>query len=408
MTEASKDTRTEPDTDAGAAPGFFGDLSISAVVAGLIAVVVSYSGPMVVILTAASTGHLTGSQTTSWVWAVSIGSGVTCAALSLWTRQPVITAWSTPGAALLVTSLGQFTYAQAVGAYLVSAVAVTLVGLTGVFGKLMARVPGAIVAAMLAGILFSFGADAFRALSVSPLVPAVVLVTFFVVKRFTARYAVLCALITGVAAAAVSGQLHLAGVRFDLARPEWTTPSFGLAAVIGIGIPMFIVTMASQNAPGLAVLRGAGYTPDDRKLIGTTGAVSLALAPFGSHAINLAAITAAICTGPEAHPDPRRRYPAGVFCGLFYIAVGLFGSTLLSLFLGLPKGLVAAIAGVALLGALMGGLHTAMTDGQDREAALVTFLVTASGLTIAGIGSAFWGLLFGVVTHLILTTRRKP
>jgi benzoate membrane transport protein len=403
VTDASGSTAVETRQPA----GFFRDSSISAVVAGLIAVVVSYSGPMVVILTAAATGRLTDSQTTSWVWAVSLGSGLTCALLSLWTRQPIITAWSTPGAALLVTSLGQFTYAQVVGAYLVSAVAITLVGLTGVFGKLMSRVPGPIVSAMLAGILFTFGVDAFKALGVSPLVPAVVLVTYLVVKRFSARYAVLCALITGVIAAAVGGDLHLSAVRFDLARPEWTTPSFGLAAIIGIAVPMFMVTMASQNAPGLAVLRGAGYEPDDRKLIGTTGAVSVLLAPFGSHALNLAAITAAICTGPESHPDPRRRYPAGVFCGVFYIVVGLFGATLLALFTGLPKELVAAIAGIALLGALMGGLKGAMDDDKHREAALITFLVTASGLTIAGIGSAFWGLVFGVAAHLVLAARRK-
>jgi benzoate membrane transport protein len=336
---------------------------------------------------------------------VSIGSGVTCLALSLWTKQPVITAWSTPGAALLVTSLGDYTFSQAVGAYLVSAIAITVIGLTGVFGKVMSRVPTALVSAMLAGILFIFGVDIFRSMSVNPLIPSVVLATYLIVKRFNARYAVLCALLTGVIAAAASHQLHLSGVQFELARPEWTTPTFGAAAIIGIGVPLFIVTMASQNAPGLGVLKGAGFDPDDRKLLGATGFASVLLAPFGSHAINLAAITAAICTGPEAHPDPRRRYPAGVSCGIFYLVIGSFGATLLAVFTGLPKELVVAIASVALLGALMGGLKGAMDDDKHREAALITFLVTASGISILGIGSAFWGLVFGMVAHLVLTAR---
>ncbi|GAA1876046.1 benzoate/H(+) symporter BenE family transporter [Myceligenerans crystallogenes] len=386
---------------------WWGDLSVSAAVAGFIAVVVSYSGPMVIILAAAEAGRLSAGQTASWVWAVSIGSGLTCLGLSLWTRQPVITAWSTPGAALLVSSLDQFTFGEAVAAYLLSALAITVVGLTGIFGKLMATIPAPLVSAMLAGILFSFGVGLFDAVAATPLVPLVVFAAYLAVKRFSARYAVLCALVAGVVAVAATGGFDMAGVRLEIARPEWTAPEFGWAALVGIGIPMFVVTMASQNATGLGVLQTSGYTPDDRKLVGVTGLVSVLLAPFGSHAINLAAITAAICTGPEAHTDPRKRWPAGVFCGLFYLLIGTFGATLVALFTGLPGELVAAIAGVALLGALMGGLKGAMDDAAHREAALVTLLVTASGLTLFGIGSAFWGLILGILTHVVLTVRRR-
>lgn len=387
--------------------GLIGDLSVSAAVAGFIAVVVSYSGPMVVVLTAAQAGHLTSGQTASWVWAISLGSGLTCAVLSLWTRMPVITAWSTPGAALLVTSLSGYGYGDAVGAFLVAAVAMTAVGFSGVFGKLIARVPTAIVSAMLAGILFSFGTGAFLSLGAAPVVAVAVLVGYLVMKRFSARYAVLCGLALGVVAAAVSGRLHLSGLSLSLVVPEWTMPTFSVAAVIGIGVPLFVVTLASQNAPGLAVMQASGYQPNDRLLIGSTGLASVLLAPFGCHAINLAAITAAICTNEEAHPDPRRRYPAGLFCGVFYVVIGLFGSALLVLFTGLPKELIAAVAGVALLGALMSGLSGAMQQPDHREAAVVTFLTTASGLTLFGIGSAFWGLAFGILTHLILTARLK-
>ncbi|WP_086824940.1 benzoate/H(+) symporter BenE family transporter [Allokutzneria sp. NRRL B-24872] len=386
---------------------FVADASLSSFVAALIAIVVSYSGPIMIVLTAAQAGHLTQTQTTSWLWALSIGAGLSSIALSLKTRMPVIAGWSTPGAALLVTSIAQYSYPAAIGAFVISALTITLIGFSGVFGKLIALVPDAVVSAMLAGILFSFGIDAFRAVGQGPLVTAAVLLGYIFAKRFSARYAVLAALVLGVLTAALSGGLRLTGITFHLASPLWTTPAFDLAAIIGIGVPLFAVTMASQNAPGLAVLHASGHRPNDRLLIGGTGLASLVMAPFGGHAVNLAAITAAICTGEEAHPDTRKRYPAGVFCGLLYLLVGTFGAALLGVFTALPKELVAAIAGVALLGALMSGLSGAMALPEHREPALVTFLVTASGMALFGIGSAFWGLIFGLVAHLVLTAGRR-
>ncbi|MGW7489055.1 benzoate/H(+) symporter BenE family transporter [Streptomyces sp. NPDC054786] len=390
----------------GRRPGFLRDASLSAVLAGFVAVVVSYSGPLVIVLAAASAGHLDTAQTSSWVWAISIGSGLTCIALSLRTKMPVITAWSTPGAALLVTSLGAYSYAEAIGAFLITGLVITLVGLTGVFGWLMRQVPTAVVSAMLAGILFSFGTGVFTSLKTAPFIAGSVLVAYLLAKRWLPRYAVLVALAAGVLASAASSRLDIHLDRIELAKPVLTTPDFSLASLIGIAVPMILATLASQNAPGMAVLTASGYQPKDRLLIGSTGLVSTLLAPFGSHAINLAAITAAICTGPESHRDPRRRYVAGVSCGAFYLLIGAFGSTLVVLFAGLPKELVAAVAGVALLGALAGGLTGAVKEEKDREAALITFLATASGVTLFGIGSAFWGLLFGVVAHLVLTRWR--
>ncbi|MFE1173008.1 benzoate/H(+) symporter BenE family transporter [Streptomyces sp. NPDC058773] len=395
-----------PPAQPGTRPGLFRDASLSAVLAGFVAVVVSYSGPLVIVLAAASAGHLNTAQTSSWVWAISIGSGLTCIGLSLRTKMPVITAWSTPGAALLVTSLGAYSYPEAIGAFIVTGLVITLVGLTGVFGWLMRQVPTAVVSAMLAGILFSFGTGVFTSLKTAPLIAGSVLLAYLLAKRWLPRYAVLVALAAGVAASAVSSKLDIHLDRIELAKPVLTTPEFSVASLIGIAVPMILATLASQNAPGMAVLTASGYQPKDRLLIGSTGLVSTALAPFGSHAINLAAITAAICTGPEAHRDPRRRYVAGVSCGAFYLLIGAFGSTLVVLFAGLPKELVAAVAGVALLGALAGGLTGAVKEEKDREAALITFLATASGLTLFGIGSAFWGLLFGVIAHLVLTRRR--
>ncbi|WP_406286010.1 benzoate/H(+) symporter BenE family transporter [Embleya sp. NBC_00896] len=403
----STDTTTTGDATASppTKPNLWRDSSFSAVLAGLIAVLVSYSGPLVIVLSAASAGGLTQAQTGSWVWAISIGSGLTCLGLSLYTRMPIITAWSTPGAALLVTSLGSYPYAEAVGAFVVTGVVITLVGVTGVFGRLMRRVPGAVVSAMLAGILFSFGTGVFTSVKTEPWTAGGVLLAYLLAKRFLPRYAVLVALVVGVGCAAATSRLHVHIDTFEFARPEWTTPHFSVPALIGIAVPLLVATLASQNAPGMGVLAASGYAPNDRVLIGSTGAMSTLLAPFGSHAVNLAAITAAICTGPEAHHDPRRRYVAGVSCGVFYLVVGMFGSTLVALFAGLPTELVAAVAGVALFGALANGLTGAMADDEHREAAMITFLATASGVTMWGIGSAFWGLIAGVLAHVVLSAR---
>ncbi|MFD9143749.1 benzoate/H(+) symporter BenE family transporter [[Kitasatospora] papulosa] len=396
---------TERSPSGGPRPRLLRDLSLSAVLAGVVAVVVSYSGPLVIVLSAARAGHLDSAQTGSWIWAISIGSGLTCIGLSLLTRMPVITAWSTPGAALLVTSIGSYGYGEVIGAFVVSGAVIALIGVTGVFGRLMRLVPGAVVSAMLAGILFSFGTGVFTSLEHTPVIAGSVLLAYLLGKRWLPRYAVLLALAAGVLCSAATSKLHIRLDHVGLVQPVFTTPSFSVAALIGIAVPLTLATLASQNAPGVGVLAASGYRPDDRLLVGSTGLVSAVLAPFGSHAVNLAAITAAICTGPEAHRDPRRRYVAGVACGLVYLVVGAFGSTLVAFFAGLPKELVAAVAGVALLGALSGGLTGAVREGKDREAAVISFLTTASGVSLFGIGSAFWGLVFGVAAHLVLSGR---
>ncbi|KDN87646.1 benzoate/H(+) symporter BenE family transporter [Kitasatospora cheerisanensis] len=368
----------------------------------------SFSGPLVVVLAAAAAGKLDAPHTASWIWAVAIGSGVTGFALSWWTRTPVVTAWSTPGAALLITALGHYPYQQAVGAYLVSALAVTLFGVTGWFGRLIAAVPEGIVHAMLAGILFSFGAGIFGAVHGAPALVIGSFAAFLLAKRLAPRYAVVVALAAGGLLAALTVGLPLHPGAGGPTVPVLTAPAFSWSALVGLALPLTIVALASQNAPGLGVLRAFGYRADDRLLIGTTGAASVLLAPFGSPGVNLAAITAAICSGPEAHPDPRRRYVAGMSAGALYVLVGSFGGILVGLFTGLPKELVAVIAGVALLGSLQNSLAAALAPEPGRDAAVVTLLATASGSTLLGIGSAFWGLLFGLGTHAVLGRRRRP
>ncbi|GGX13824.1 benzoate/H(+) symporter BenE family transporter [Streptomyces chryseus] len=387
--------------------GVVRDASLSAVLAGLVAVVVSCSGPLMIVLAAADAGRLSNEQTASWVWAACVGSGVTCAALSWRTRMPVITAFSTPGAAVLVGSLGAYPYAEAIGAFLVTGLVMALVGMTGAFGWAMRRVPPGVVAGMLAGVLFSFGAGVFSALDSIPVPVLASLVTYFAVKRWSPRYAVACALFAAVLATAAGPGIHVAAGDITPAVPVFTAPDFSLQAMVGIALPLTVVTMASQNAPGLAVLTAFGYRPDDRTLIGVTGLTTAALSPFGGHGINLAAITAAICTGEEAHPDPRRRYVAGVACGFFYLVTGVCGAALVGLFTAPPADLVAVVAGVALLGAFSTSLAQAVADESGRDAAVVAFLTTASGVTLGGIGSACWGLVLGLATHGTLTFRHR-
>ncbi|SAL12421.1 benzoate transporter [Caballeronia sordidicola] len=384
----------------------FADSSLSAMVAGFVAMMTGYTSSLVLIFQAGRAAHLSDAQISSWIWALSIGMALCTIGLSLRFRAPIVIAWSTPGAALLVTSLPNVPYADAIGAFIVCAVLLTVVGLTGWFDTLMRRIPAGIAAALLAGILFEIGIEIFKAAQFQTALVLTMFFTYLVIKRLAPRYAILSTLVAGIVAAGMLGLLDFSQFHVALAHPVFTAPHFSLAAAVSIGIPLFVVAMASQNVPGIAVLRADGYNTPSAPLIATTGIASLVLAPFGSHGVNLAAITAAICTGPEAHEDRSRRYMAAVWCGIFYLVAGIFGATIAALFGSLPKALVVSVAALALFGSIMSGLTNAMQDVRQREAALVTFMVTASGLTLLSIGSAFWGLVAGVVTQIVLNARR--
>ncbi|MBI3897033.1 MAG: benzoate/H(+) symporter BenE family transporter [Gammaproteobacteria bacterium] len=378
------------------------DLSLSAVVAGLVAVTISYAGPALILFQAANAASLTAAQLSSWIWAVSIGSGITGVALSLRYRTPVITAWSTPGAALLVVSLPGVSYSDAIGAFIFAAAVIALLGISGLFERLMTRLPQQIAAAMLAGILFRFGIDVFAAIKTQAAMVIAMFGAYVLLRRALPRYAVVGALAVGVVIAAFGDLFAFNGFALTLAQPLWTTPTFSWATLVSIGVPLCLVTMTGQHMPGMAVLRTAGYRTSANPLVSVTSIGALLLAPFGAHGINLAAITAAICTGREAHEDPSKRYVAGVVAGLAYVVIGLFGAALVALFAALPKELIATIAGLALLGAMTAGLSKAMADEAERESAFITFIVTASGVTLLGLGAAFWGLIAGVGARVIL------
>jgi benzoate membrane transport protein len=330
------------------------------------------------------------------MWALGVGTGLTSIGLSLWYRQPVLTAWSTPGAALLVATHG-VSLPVATGAFLISAVLITIAGASGLFERLMSRVPVAIAAALLAGVLTRFGLDAALSAHGDAFLVGLMAFVFVAGRRFWPRFAVPGVLVAGIVVAAAGGRISLAEVQWGWARPVFVMPQFTLSAAIGLGLPMFIVTMASQNLPGVGAQRAAGVTAPVSPVIATTGIATLLLAPFGSFGLNLAAITAAICMGPEAHPDPKRRYMAPVAAGVFYLLIGLGGGAVVGLMAAFPHALVVAVAGLALLGTIAGALASALAVEKHRDAAAITFLVTLSGVTLGGIGAPFWGVLAGAV-----------
>ncbi len=376
------------------------DLSISSVVVGLIATMVSYAGPLVIVFQAAKVAHLSDSHLSSWIWAISMGSGITCILLSIWFKAPIITAWSTPGVVLLVSSWSTYSYTDAIGAFIFSALIITFLGFTGIFEKMMNRIPYSITTAMLAGILLNFGVEVFTSLRNLPELVFPMILCYLLFKRFSPRYTVVITLFLGLLITYFTGNLKTDSIDISLVNPIFTIPTFSLDALIGIGVPLCIITMASQNAPGIGVLRADGYNVPISPLVTTTGIFSILLAPFGSHAINLAAITAAICTGKEAHEDKNKRYIAGISCGLFYLIFGLFGAAIASIFQALPGEFIATIAGLALFASLSSSLASAM-EGTQKESALITFLVTISGISFLGIGAAFWGLIAGILTNSI-------
>jgi benzoate membrane transport protein len=380
------------------------DFSVSTGVAGFVAVLVGFTSSAAIVFSAAQALGATPEQMVSWMWALGIGMGVTSLGLSLWYRQPVLTAWSTPGAAVLAVSQG-VSLPEATGAFMVCALLIMLAGYSGWFERLMSKIPLALASALLAGVLARFALDAVGAVAHAPVLVLAMTLSYLLGRRWWPRWSVPVVLLVGMAVAALQGQLHVSSVVWSWGLPVWVSPAWSWAAMVSVALPLFVVTMASQNLPGVAAQRASGFDIPVSPVVGVTGLASLVLAPFGGYALNLAAITAAICMGKEAHADPSRRYTASVAAGLLYIALGLAGGTIVSLMAAFPQALVLAVAGLALLGTMASGLAVAVKDEQHREAALLTFLVTLSGVTVAGVGSAFWGVVVGGLAQCLWTRR---
>ena len=369
--------------------------------AGFIAPLVGYTSSAAIIFQAVNSTGASNAIVTSWFWALGVGMGLSTIGLSLFYKQPILTAWSTPGAAILVTSLAGVPLAEAIGAFVLCSVLITLVGLSGWFDRIMAYLPKSIAAAMLAGVLLPFAMHMIMSLESQLALVLAMMVAFFISRVIWPKLAVMVTLVLGVLVAAMQDLITWQDVGLQISSPIWTTPQWSLSAAIGVAIPLFIVTMASQNVPGIVVLRSHGYDAPAAPLITWTGITGVLMAPFGGFAFNLAAIMAAICMGKEVDADPKQRYRSAIWAGLFIVATGVFAGSLTGIFNSLPQALVVTIAGLALLGTISSSLNTALATEAERIPAIITLVTTASGVAMWGLGSAFWGLVLGALALFI-------
>lgn len=384
------------------------DWSLSATVAGFLAVLISYSGPLIIFFQAAQKANVSSAMMISWIWGISIGAAVAGIYLSIKYKVPVITAWSAPGTALLVTLFPDLSLNEAVAAYITAAIAILVIGVSGYFDKLLHWIPQSIAAGMMAGILFQFGLGLFTATDSMPWIVFGMLLVFLLSKRISPRYSMLWVLITGVVLSLVLGKMNPVEMQFSLAIPQFISPEWTLNGMLNFAIPLILVSLSGQFLPGMAIMKLSGYDTPAKPIITTTSIASLAVACVGGITIVLASITAALCMGKDAHELKDKRYIAGIANGLFYILGGLFAGSIVMLFSLLPKELVAALAGLALLGAIGINISTAMKDENQRDAALITFLATASGMQFLGLSSVFWGICIGIIAHLILSKKNPP
>ena len=369
---------------------------VSTATAALVATVAGVGGTLPVLLAAAAAAGATEAEASSWVTGLAIATALTALVLSVRYRMPIITAWSTPGAALIASTAGVPGFRAAVGAFVLAAVLILLTAAVRPLGRLIERIPASIASAMLAGILLRLVVAMVEFVPSAPLLVLPLIALFLVARLLMPTLASLVVLVAGALIAVGLGLVKPLPA-LGLSRPELIMPAWDLATLIGLGVPLYLVTMASQNLPGFAVLRASGYQPPTEAVLAATGAASLATAFLGAHTSNLAAISAALCTGPEAHPDPAERWKAGVFYTLWWILIALFGASLVGVFAALPPALLVTVAGTALLGSMAGAMGAALSTDQDRFAAAGTLAVTASGVTLMGVGSAFWGLVFGLI-----------
>lgn len=387
------------------------DASASAIAAGFLAVVISYAGPLLIFLQAGNAANVDTAMMSSWVWAISMGAAISSIYLCLVTRIPVVTAWSAPGTALLVTLFPEMSINEAVGCYITTAFCLFVIGLTGSFDRLVRHIPKGVAAGMMAGILFQFGTNVFKSVSSMPTLALTMISAYLIFKRLTPRYVIMWVLPLGVILSIHLDLIALQAVPLKITEPVFIRPEWSWQSTFSFALPLILVSLTGQYLPGMALLRLCGYEVGTKKIICITSLCSLLVACFGGITTVLAAITASLCTGKDAHPDPDKRYIAGIANGVFYFLGALFAGVIVTMFTGLPKELIAVLAGLALMGAIASNLHAAILDEEHREASVMSFLTVSSGITFAGIGSAFWGLVIGMLTYALfdkkLTERLK-
>ena len=375
------------------------DFSVSAFVAGLIVLIVGMTSSAVIVFQAAQAFGADLRSAGSWLGSLCIGMGLLTLYFSWKSKSPILTAWSTPGAVLLVTGADGFTMNEAVGAFVVSALLIVICGVTGWFEKIMSRISLSLTSALLAGVLLHFCLDVFSSFQKSPAVIGLMFVAYLVGKRFFSTMTMLFVLSVGIAASMYLELFKFNELQFSFTQFVATAPHFSFAAIMSLAVPLFIVTMASQNLTGYSLMKAYRFDHRISPLITGMGVMSLITSFFGGFIINLAAITAAIAMGPESHPQKEKRYIAALVSGVLYIFVGLFAGTVVSVFAAFPKEMITAIAGLALLGAVSTSLEKSFADSSHKEAAFITFIIAASNLSLFGIGSAFWAIVVGILVQ---------
>ncbi|EJO35474.1 benzoate transporter [Acinetobacter radioresistens WC-A-157] len=383
------------------------DISIPAIFAGFITFLVGISVSAVLVIQAAQILGATSEQISSWFWALGLGIGISGLFLSWKFKYPVATSWSTAGLALIIATGSGYTLYEAIGAFFVCGLLTAILGFSGVFKKALSYIPQSLTSAMLAGVLLKFGIALFASLQTNWGFILSILAIYILSKRIWPRYSIVLTVIGGIAVCPLFMEFHTPVVQWSLAQPVWMAPEFSWSAVLGLAFPLFVINMASQYLPGIAMIQSYGYKPHINQLIGWTGLSQTLLAPFGCYSVNIAAISAAISLDDQVHPDPAKRYIAGMSCGFFYILVGLFAATLTSLLMSFPQVFITALAGIALFGTIGHNIALAFHEIEEREAALMTFLFSASGVQFLGIGSAFWGLIFGIIVMLVFKFKTK-
>ena len=387
---------------------FLQDFSVPAVFAGFITFLVGISVSSVLVIQSAQLLGASTAQITSWFWALGLGIGLSGLILSWKFKYPVATSWSTAGLALILATANGYSLYEAIGAFLVCGLLTAILGFSGIFQKVLVHIPQSLTSAMLAGVLLKFGIALFASMQNDWEFILSLLAVYILSKRLSPRYSIVITVIAGVVLCPLFLQFHVSTIQFSLAQPVWMAPEFSWSAIFGLALPLFVINMASQYLPGLAMIKSYGYQPNVNQLIGWTGVAQTIFAPFGCFSANIAAISAAISLDDQAHPDSKKRYIAGMSCGFFYILMGLFAATLTSILMSFPSVFMTALAGIALLGTIGHNVAIAFQDVSEREAALMTFLFSASGIQFFGIGSAFWGLLFGFAVSIILKFRKQP
>ncbi len=383
------------------------DFSIPAVFAGFITFLIGISVSAVLVIQAAQILGATPAQISSWFWALGLGIGLSGLLLSWKFKYPVATSWSTAGLALIIATGSGYSLYEAIGAFLVCGLLTAILGFLGIFEKVLTYIPQSLTSAMLAGVLLKFGIALFVSMQNDWAFILSLLAVYIISKRLWPRYCIVITVIAGIVMCPFFMEFHAPAVHWSLAKPIWITPEFSVSALLGLALPLFVINMASQYLPGIAMIKSYGYQPHVNQLIGWTGMAQAILAPFGCYTVNIAAISAAVSLDDQVHPDPSRRYIAGMSCGFFYIIMGLFAATLTSLLMSFPHLFIVALAGIALFGTISHNIALAFQDASDREAALMTFLFSASGVQFFGVGSAFWGLLFGFMVSLIFKFKAK-